>query len=40
MDLVLWPMKDPKAPYPAWEVAARAYGSPELFPWWAGEKQA
>jgi hypothetical protein len=38
MDLLLWPMKDSKAPYPAWEVSARAYGSETLFRWWAGEK--
>jgi hypothetical protein len=38
MDLLLWPMKDPNAPYPAWEVPARAYGSATLFRWWAGEK--
>src|SRR5258705_128389 len=31
LDLILWPMKDhPKALYPAWEVPARAYGSPML----------
>jgi hypothetical protein len=24
--------------YPAWEVPARAYGSPMLFRWWKGEK--
>jgi hypothetical protein len=37
-DLILWPMKSPNAPYPAWEVAARAHGSPTLFRWWAGEE--
>ena|SRR5438093_1567325 len=37
-DLILWPMKDPAAPYPAWEVPARAHASPTLFRWWAGEK--
>jgi hypothetical protein len=37
-DLLLWPMKSQDAPYPAWEVPARAYGSPMLFRWWAGEK--
>jgi hypothetical protein len=37
MDLILWPMKDPKAPYPAWEVPARAHGSPMLFAWWKGD---
>jgi hypothetical protein len=38
MDLLLWPMKSPRAPYPAWEVPARGHGSPELFRWWKGEK--
>ncbi len=39
IDLILWPMKDDSnAPYPAWEVPARAYNSPTLFRWWAGEK--
>ena len=33
-NLILWPMKDPKAPYPAWEVPARGYASPMLFAWW------
>jgi len=37
-DLILWPMKNPNAPYPAWEVPARAYASPMLFAWWKGEK--
>jgi hypothetical protein len=37
-ELILWPMKDPAAPYPAWEVPARAYGSATLFRWWADEK--
>jgi len=37
-DLLLWPMKEPDAPYPAWEVSARVHGSPTLFRWWAGEK--
>ena len=37
LDLILWPMKDhPKALYPAWEVPARAYGSPMLYTWWKG----
>jgi hypothetical protein len=36
MDLIFWPM-NPKAPYPAWEVPARAFGSVELFRW-ANEK--
>ena len=35
--LLLEPM-NPEAPYPAWEVPARAYGSAQLFRWWAGEK--
>jgi hypothetical protein len=35
LDMIFWPMKDPKASYPAWEFPARAYGSPELFRWWA-----
>jgi hypothetical protein len=26
-DLIFWPMKDPKAPYPAWEVPARVHGN-------------
>lgn len=38
IDLILWPMKSPSAPYPAWEVPARAYGSETLFRWWAGER--
>jgi hypothetical protein len=29
-------MKDPSAPYPAWEVPARANGSPMLYEWWKG----
>jgi hypothetical protein len=37
-DLLLWPMKASDAPYPSWEVPARAYGSPSLFRWWAGEE--
>jgi hypothetical protein len=36
-NLMLEPM-NPKAPYPAWEVPARAFGSDTLFRWWAGEK--
>jgi hypothetical protein len=36
-NLLLDPM-NPKAPYAAWEVPARVYGSYELFRWWAGEK--
>jgi hypothetical protein len=27
-NLILLPTKDPKAPYPAWEVSARVFGSP------------
>jgi|SRR5215813_2073082 len=38
LDLLLWPMKGPNAPYPAWEVPARAFGSYELFRWWKGEQ--
>jgi hypothetical protein len=38
LDLIFWPMKDPDAPYPAWEVPARVYGSWSLFRWWTGEK--
>jgi hypothetical protein len=38
-DWLLWPM-NPKAPYPKWEVPARAYGSDTLFRWWRGEKAA
>jgi hypothetical protein len=36
LDLILWPMKDPSPPYPAWEVPARTYGSPMLYEWWKG----
>jgi hypothetical protein len=35
-DLIFWPMKNPNSPYPAWEVPARAYGSPTLYAWWKG----
>src|SRR5258707_9084261 len=35
-ELIFWPMKDPAAPYPAWEVPARAFGSETLFAWWIG----
>jgi hypothetical protein len=38
IDLLLWPMKNSRAPYPAWEVPARAFGSPVLFRFWQGEK--
>ena len=34
LNLILWPMKDPKAPYPAWEVPARVNGRPTLYEWW------
>lgn len=37
--VMLEPM-NPNAPYPAWEVPSRAYGSFELFRWWSGEKPA
>jgi hypothetical protein len=30
LNLILLPIKDPKAPYPAWEVPARTNGSPML----------
>ena len=36
-DLILWPSKA-NAPYPAWEVSARAHGSPMLLRFWAGER--
>jgi hypothetical protein len=36
--LILWPMKDAEAPYPAWEIPARAFGKTQLFKWWADEK--
>ena len=36
LDLILWPMKDSSAPYPAWQVPARANGSPMLYEWWKG----
>lgn len=35
-DFIFWPMKNPNSPYPAWEVPARAYGSPMLYAWWKG----
>ena len=35
-DLIFWPMKDPNAPYPAWEVPARAFGSDTLYALWSG----
>jgi hypothetical protein len=34
LELLFWPMKDPAAPYPAWEVPARAFASPRLFAFW------
>jgi hypothetical protein len=37
-DFIMRPMKDRDSSYPAWEVPARAYGRPELFRWWEGEK--
>jgi hypothetical protein len=36
LDLILWPMKDPNAPFPAWEMPARAYASPMLYEFWKG----
>ena len=33
-DFVFWPMKKKNSPYPAWEVPARAYGSPTIYAWW------
>jgi hypothetical protein len=35
-DFIFWPMKNPNSPFPAWEVPARAYGSPMLYSWWKG----
>ena len=35
-DFVFWPMKK-NSPYPAWEVPARAYGSPTIYAWWRGD---
>jgi hypothetical protein len=34
LDLILWPVKDPSAPYPAWEVPVRVFGSAILFEFW------
>ena len=34
INLAFWQLKNSKAPYPAWEVPARAFGRPELFRWW------
>jgi hypothetical protein len=39
IDLILHPM-DANTQYPAWEVAARSFGSESLFRWWLGEKSA
>jgi hypothetical protein len=36
LDLILWPMKDPNAPYPSWEVPARVDGSDMLYEYWKG----
>jgi hypothetical protein len=36
LDFIFWPTK-PGAPYPAWEIPARAFGSHALFRWWKGE---
>jgi hypothetical protein len=38
LDLIFWPIKSEGAPYPAWEVPVRAFGSLTLFAWWKGEK--
>ena len=37
-NLIFWPMKDPRAPYPAWEVPTRVHGKPVLFEFWKDEK--
>jgi hypothetical protein len=37
LDLIFWPTK-PGAPFPAWEIPARAFASFALFRWWKGEK--
>jgi hypothetical protein len=37
-NLIFWPMKDPWAPYPAWEVPTRVHGKPVLFKFWKDEK--
>jgi hypothetical protein len=37
LDLIFWPTKE-GAPYPAWEIPARAFASYTLFRWWKGEK--
>jgi hypothetical protein len=36
--LLLPPMKGLSAPYPAWEIPSRVYGSGALFRWWADQK--
>ncbi|HEX3505804.1 MAG TPA: hypothetical protein VHU22_20680 [Xanthobacteraceae bacterium] len=38
LNFLLWPMKHPEAPYPAWEIPARAHGSPKLFRFWEDDK--
>lgn len=38
LELILWPMKNQDASYPSWEMPARVYGRPTLFPFW--EKDA
>jgi len=38
IDLILRPLEDANAQFPAWEVPARAYNCETLFRWWAGEK--
>jgi len=38
IDLILRPLEDANAQFPAWEVPARAYNCGTLFRWWAGEK--
>jgi hypothetical protein len=38
IDLILPPLKDANAQFPAWEVPARAYNWEILFRWWAGVK--
>ena len=38
IDLILRPLEDANAQFPAWEVPARAYNCGTLFRWWASEK--
>src|SRR6516164_10961482 len=38
IDLILRPLEDVNAQYPAWEVPACVYNCETLFRWWAGEK--